>query len=143
MAAQQSAPETCNFLTQHIGQESITLLSEDNLCTGGTTESLAEAPAVETQPGGAIAWNDAVNYAGTTQRVCGPLAGDGNSNDDVFLNLGRDYPDPQRFQIVLWDIGGVEPIPYGATLCTSGQISLYEGVAQIELESAGKVEIYE
>lgn len=84
----------------------------------------------------------AVNYAGTTQRVCGPFAGTGSSNDDVFLNLGRDYPDPERLQIVLWDVGSVEPITNGATLCASGQITLYEGVAQIELQSASLVEIY-
>jgi hypothetical protein len=98
---------------------------------------------VEDQPGGGIPWDEAVNYAGTTQRVCGPLAGSGNSNDDVFLNLGRDYPDAERFQIVLWDIGGVEAIPYGSTLCTSGPVTLHEGVAQIELQSASSVEIYD
>lgn len=141
--AEQFGPDTCDSLTQYIGRESIALLSEDGLCSGGTAGSLADAPAVENQPGGGIAWNEAVDYAGTTQRVCGPLSGNGNSNDDVFLNLGRDYPDPERFQIVLWDIGGVEPISYGATLCTSGEITLYEGVAQIELQSAGLVEIYD
>lgn len=101
------------------------------------------APVVEDQPGGGIAWDEAANYAGTTQRVCGPLAGSGNSNDDVFLSLGRDYPDAERFQIVLWDIGGVEPIPHGTTLCTSGPVTLHEGVAQIELQSASLVEVYE
>ncbi|TFD06292.1 hypothetical protein E3T25_02950 [Cryobacterium sandaracinum] len=75
--------------------------------------------------------------------MCGPLAGSGNSNDDAFLNLGRDYPDTGRFQIVLWDIGGVEPIPHGTTSCTMGEITLCEGVAQVELEFAGQVEIYE
>ena len=109
----------------------------------GDSAPVARPPVVESQPGGGIAWNEAGSYAGTTQRMCGPLAGSGNSNDDVFLNLGRDYPDAERFQIVLWDIGGVEPIPYGATLCTSGLITLYEGVAQIELQSASLVEIYE
>ena len=66
----------------------------------------------------------AADYAGTTQRVCGPLAVSGDSNDDVSLNLGCDYPDADRFQIVLWDIGGVEPIPDGATLCTAGLITV-------------------
>ena len=100
------------------------------------------APAVETQPGGGIPWNQAVDYAWTTQRVCGPLAGGGNSEDDVFLNLGSDYPNPERFQIVVWDIGGLEPIDGGATLCTSGAITLYEGVAQIELTDPSLIEIY-
>lgn len=140
--AEQFGPDTCDSLAQHIGREAIGLLSADGLCSGGAAGSAAEAPDVESQHGGGIAWNEAVNFAGTVQRVCGPLAGSGNSEDDVFLNLGLDYPDPGRFQIVLWDIGGIEPIAFGATLCTSGQITLYEGVAQIELESAGEVEIY-
>ncbi|MCP2032187.1 hypothetical protein L1277_002286 [Okibacterium sp. HSC-33S16] len=97
----------------------------------------------ETQPGGGIAWNDAAAYAGTTQRVCGPLAGTGNSSDDVFVNLGRDYPDPGRFQIVVWDVGALEPIRGGVTVCTAGVITLYNGVAQIELESPELIEIYE
>ena len=142
-SAEQSGPDTCDSLTQYIRLEAIALLSEDGLCSDGTAGSPADAAEVENQPGGGIAWNEAVNYAGTTQHVCGPLAGSGNSDDDVFLNLGRDYPDTGRFQIVLWDIGGVEPIPHGTTLCTTGEITLYEGVAQIELESAGQVEIYE
>jgi hypothetical protein len=106
-------------------------------------EVAAPAPLVESQPGGGIAWSDATDYAGTSQRVCGPLAGSGNSDDDVFLNLGRDYPDTERFQIVVWDIGGLDPIAYGATLCTAGTITLYEGVAQIELSDPGSIEIYE
>ena len=106
--------------------------------------SLANVPAGGDQPGGGIAWDEAANYAGTTQRVCGPLAGSGTSDDDVFLNLGHDYPDPERFTIVIWDIGSVEPIAIGATVCTSGEIVLYKGVAQIELESTelGRVEVY-
>lgn len=106
----------------------------------------AEAPEFEPdqQPGGGIAWDEATSYAGTSQRVCGPFAGWGNSTDDIFLNLGRDYPNPDRFQIVIWDIGGIEPIPpQGSTICTEGNITLYEGVAQIELYDPGVIEIYE
>lgn len=102
----------------------------------------AALPTSPAQPGGGIPWNQAAKYAGTTQRVCGPFAGGGNSDDDVFLNLGRDYPDRQRFQIVVWDVGGLEPIDGGATLCTSGQITLYKGVAQIELSDPGLIEVY-
>ena len=87
-------------------------------------------------------WNQAAENAGTTQRVCGPLAGGGNSEDDVFLNLGRDYPDSDRFQIVIWDVGGLEPIDGGVTLCTTGEITLYEGVAQIELTDPSLIDIY-
>ena len=62
--------------------------------------------------------------------------------DDVFLNLGLDYPDPDRFQIVVWDVGVLEPIDLGATLCVKGKISLYHGVPQITLKDPSRIKIY-
>lgn len=137
-SAEQFGTDTCDSLSDHFGSRAIELLRADGLCETAVTP-------VETvqQPGGGIAWNEAAAHAGTTQRVCGPFAGGGNSYDDVFLNLGRDYPDPARFQIVVWDIGALEPIAGGVTLCTSGRITLYEGVAQIELYDPSSIEIYE
>ncbi|GAA1520869.1 hypothetical protein BJ978_002668 [Agromyces terreus] len=133
----------CSDLAEYISLDAIRLLSEDGLCSDSLDAAAAspDAPAPQ-QPGGGISWNEAVDYAGTTQRVCGPLAGGGNDYDDVFLNLGRDYPDPERFQIVIWDIGGLEPIDGGKTLCTEGLITLYNGVAQIELYDPSVIEIY-
>ena len=128
---------SCDSVSQHISLEALALLTEAGVCP------IAPPLQAESQPGGGIAWNDAVANAGTTQRVCGPLVGDGNPGDDVFLNLGLDYPDRGRFQIIIWDIGSIDPIPYGATLCTTGFISIYDGVAQIELEDPSQVQIYE
>ena len=45
-------------------------------------------------------------------------------------------------QVVVWDIGSLEPIAGGLTLRTSGVITLYEGVAQIELRGPRMIEIY-
>lgn len=87
-----------------------------------------------------LAWDRAIDQVGSSQRVCGPLAGIGSSQDDVFLNLGRDYPDPSRFTVVLWDVGGIEPFFIGSTLCVSGSIVNYEGVAQIQVYSRSAVE---
>ena len=76
--------------------------------------------------------------------MCGPFAGSGNSGNDVFVNLGRDYPDVERFQILIWDIGSVDPIAIGATVCVTGAIGLYKGVAEITLEPTelARVEVY-
>ena len=137
----QFGPESCDELDQYLVSEAIDLLRADGLCTSGS--AAAPAPAPVEQPGGGIAWNDAVGYAGTEQCVCGPLSGDGYCEDDFFLNLGLDYPDPKRFQIVVWDVGGLEPIAHGSTLCTSGVITLYNGVAQIELKDPSLISIYE
>jgi len=139
--AEQFGPDSCESLRQYISRDAINLLASEGLCSGAP-ESSVESPAIESQPGGGIPWDDAINNVGTVQRVCGPFAGMGNSGDDVFLNLGRDYPDIERFQIVLWDVGGVELLPIGTIVCTSGPITSYQGVAQIELESTSPVEVY-
>jgi hypothetical protein len=89
-----------------------------------------------------IEWDQAIEHVGTRQRVCGPLAGIGTDSDDVFLNIGRDFPDPGRFTIVLWDVGGVEPVPPGTLLCATGVVTDFEGVAQIQLRSVHAVEVY-
>ncbi|NCD20383.1 MAG: hypothetical protein EOL89_10470 [Actinobacteria bacterium] len=140
--AEQSGPDSCNSWTQYINEETVDLLRQDGLCTSDVPAPAAEVPAVEVQPGGGIAWDQAKGYVGSTQRVCGPLVNMGNSHDDVFLNIGLGYPDPERFTIVLWDVGGVEPIAPGTMLCTSGVITLYQDVAQIQQRSASSVELY-
>ena len=104
-------------------------------------QGIAQAPV--SGPAGAISWREAVDYVGSTKYVCGPLVNSGTSGDDVFLNLGRGYPDVERFTIVIWDIGGVESLPTGTTLCATGTITLYQGTAQIELRSADAVEVWE
>jgi hypothetical protein len=128
------------------------------MVTSGAVTMAAPASAVDTEigrtlpasatqsavsyPGGGIAWNRAINHVGSRKRVCGPLAGIGSSSDDVFLNIGRDYPNPDRFTVVLWDVGGVKPIAVGTTVCVFGRISLYRGVAEIQLRSASDVKLY-
>ena len=142
--SKQFGPDPCSELTNYnIKLAAIRLLRQDGLCEGRRGGSPpANTPADETQPVDEIPWNEAIQNVGSTSRVCGELAGTGASADDVFLNIGRNYPDPERFTIVLWDVGSVESPPTGTTLCASGRVTLYEGVAQIELRSIGAVEIY-
>ena len=90
---------------------------------------------------GDLPWNEAKENIGNYETVCGPLAGTGSSQDDVFLDLGREYPDSGRFTIVIWDVGGVEYIAPGTTLCVTGEIINYRGTPQIQVRSAGAVEI--
>ena len=90
-----------------------------------------------------IDWDEAGNFIGYTKTVCGPLAGQGQSDDDAFLNLGLNYPDPGRFTIVIWDVGSVEQLPRGTTICTTGKITSYRGVPQIELRSVRDVLVFD
>lgn len=134
--------EPCEEWGSRISRDAVTLLYREGLCSDDLVASLLGDASVGEPPGGGIWWDQAIGAVGTSQRVCGPLVNSGTSEDDVFLNLGLGYPEPGRFTIVIWDIGGIEPIPYGVTLCTTGVITLYEGVAEIELRAAEDVEIY-
>ena len=123
-----------------VNADAIELVRQDGLCGGGAGS--VDAPEGDKQ-GSEITWDQARDQVGTKQRVCGPLAGAGQSGDDVFLNLGRNYPDPKRFQIVVWDVGSVDTPRLGQTLCATGRITQYRGVAQIELRSASDFEVSE
>ncbi|WP_312677782.1 hypothetical protein [Microbacterium sp.] len=135
----QLAFDAWQRVAEHIRSEAVQLLRQDGLCS----DSAPADSGSSASGAGGLSWDTAGDYVGTNQRICGPLVTTRADNDDVFLNIGRDYPDPARFTIVLWDVGGVESLPAGTTLCTTGQISMYNGVAQIELYDVGLVEVWE
>lgn len=130
-------PRTCESWTQRIGSDAIELLREDGLCTDGEVNIQPAA----TWPEGGLGWDAARDYAGTRQRVCGPLMSLRNTDNGTFLNLGVDYPSPDRFAFIVWGYD-VEPIEDGATICGSGSIYLYDGVAQVKLSSPEEIEIW-
>lgn len=134
--------QRCAELSGYLRPAAIRLLRQDGLCNPRGSADPVDRASQRYPRGDGISWETARNHVWTAQRVCGPLAGMGTSADDVFLNVGRDYPDPERFTIVLWDVGGVKPLPPRTWLCASGPITLYEGVAQIQLRSVGAVEVY-
>lgn len=107
----------------------------------GAQEEIAGSNSAE--PAGATSWEQAVDLVGTSAYVCGPLASARNFENDVFFNVGLDYPSPGRFTIVVWDVGPMGPVAPGTTVCAEGFITEYQGVAQIELQSVSGVEIWE
>lgn len=144
MAQGQFGPETCDVLVdRNFHAESVRLLRADGFCTdSGSTSSGTEDASPSQWPNDGLPWNQAVNYVGTTQRICGPLVSMRTSTDDVFLNIGRDYPDPERFTVVVWDIGGVEQESPGVTICVSGPVTSYNGVPQVELQTLDPIEVW-
>ncbi|MGA1827541.1 hypothetical protein [Microbacterium sp.] len=63
------------------------------------------------------------------------------TDDGTFVNVGQDYPSADRFTFIFWDLS-LDPIDAGATLCGSGEIYLYDGVAQMEMGDPGALEIW-
>lgn len=91
-----------------------------------------------------IGWDQAAAEMGETRTVCGPLASVRETASATFLNIGFDYPDPDRFTFVVWDTGSLElPVGEIVVVCAEGTISSYEGVAQIELDSTSDVHFRE
>ena len=128
-------PGTCESLSQYIASDAIALLHEDGLCADG---GIVQA---ELWPDGGLGWDVAQNYVGTRQRICGPLISLRNTDDGAFLNLGKDYPSPDRFTFIIWGVA-LEAIEDGATICGKGNIYLYDGVTQVELASPEDIEIW-
>lgn len=81
----------------------------------------------------------------------GPVAGtfyDSDVNGEpTFLNVGRDYSDPDRFTVVIWgdDRGAFPGAPEstyaGKIIRVTGLVSEYDGRAQVEITSPIAIEV--
>jgi len=102
-------------------------------------------------PSGAIHWYEAKNHIGERITVCGIVTGtrwaSTSNGQPTFLNVGKDYPSPDRFAIVIW-INNRSKFPQppedyylGKTICVSGLVESYQGAAQIEVQDPSQIEV--
>ena len=93
--------------------------------------------------------NVALNHVGEEADVVGFVvswSSPGIAGDPLFINLEADYPDEDRFQVVLWDDIRYEYYDdlgdrlLGKTVVVHGVIENYNGVAQITLDEDGFIE---
>ena len=132
------SPPSCDAMgSLQMRQESLDLAREDGLCVDGASGT----SPLESWPEGGLGWDQAGAQAGSVQRVCGPLASIRNTEDGAFLNIGRDYPDASRFTFIIWGFS-LDPIMGDAVICGTGEIYLYDGVAQVELAGPEQIEIW-
>lgn len=113
------------------------------------TGPVVEEPAAACP--GAISWRDAADHVGERATVRGRVAGTRYAQDvdgqPTFLNLGRDYPDPERVTVVVWGKdrgrfpGPPETVYAGRTICATGTLELYEGVPELEISASTQIEI--
>ena len=83
--------------------------------------------------------------------MCGPVVdtayASSSSGKPTFLNLGRSYPDPERFTVVIWGRNRnnfpntPEDHYLGRDIRVDGLIELYKGGAQIEGRDASQIEV--
>lgn len=143
--------ESCDELLRYgMRSEAVALLEEDGTCTFDAKAPAAQSPGAQQPaappaapewPEGGLGWNAARDRVGTVQRVCGPLMSARETADGTFVNIGRDFPSPERFTFIFWDVY-LQPIAPGATICGRGEIYLYNGVAQMEMFDPRDLEIW-
>ena len=99
---------------------------------------------------GAISWSAAKSAVGRVATVKGQVVdayyARSSNGSPTFLNLGRRYPSPSRFTIVIWSenrarFGTPERRYRGRTICVRGRVSTYQGSAQIEATSPAQIAV--
>lgn len=86
-------------------------------------------------------WQDARQYLGQRVTICGPVVNTSfrpeANGSPTFLNIGRDYPDPERFQVVIWGENlhsfdyEADTFYQGREVCVTGEVEEYQGVAEM------------
>lgn len=130
----------------------VELINEDGHCLGdlGTGSGFTAAPSDPDISGGpgalwpneGLGWDQADQYVGTYQRVCGPFKSMRSTADGLFINVGLDYPSMGRFTFIIWGDWWMDPIDPQSTVCAAGDVYNYEGVAQMELGDPSQIEIW-
>jgi len=98
-----------------------------------------------------INWNEADGYIGEFVTVCGPVVGayfaTSTNGQPTFLNIGKEYPDPERFTALIWG-RDLENFPFnpdeyyfGKTICVQGFVEEYQGTLEIEVTDPEQIEI--
>ena len=103
------------------------------------------------QDAGVIPWDKAAEHVGETRTVEGPVVdtkyASTSRGTPTFLNVGKSYPDPARFTVVIWGRNRnkfpelPEVLYRGRTIRVTGLISIYRGSPQIEVTEPSAISI--
>ena len=130
----------------------IALVAAEGACASSPSAGQADVSSV--QDGAArcessISWKDAGQHFGERISVHGPVVGtryaEASKGEPTLLYVGRDYPDQTRFTVVIWGAdranfsGPPENLYDGATICVTGMIEIYRGVAETILRTEADI----
>ena len=98
-----------------------------------------------------VAWFEAKSYIGKRVTVEGPVIGthyaSRTKGKPTFINVGNDYPDSDRFVVLVWGKyrenfpQPPERLYAGKAIWVAGRVKTYRGVAQIVVTEPGQVEV--
>ena len=105
--------------------------------------------SIQDHQGSAISWKDAKQYANDGD-VCvwGEVKtislSNGNGNP-TFIDIGKEYPNKNRLTIVIWDesFSNFDDIEsyVGKSIYVTGEVYIYNGIAQIEVSDPEQIEV--
>jgi len=99
----------------------------------------ATGPATTTAS--VITWDLASKHVGETVTVTGPVIGThvANGGKSLILNVGKDYPDPKRFTVMINTTSTAPAVAgtyMGKTISVTGKIELYRRVPEVKVSPA-------
>ena len=97
-----------------------------------------------------ISWDEAKYHKGERTTVYGPVVdtywASGSKGKPTFLNIGKPYPNPDRFVVVIWidNRGNFPSSPedyyIGKNIYITGLIQPYNGIPQIEATDSSQIQ---
>lgn len=98
-----------------------------------------------------ISWSDAGRFVNQSKTVCGPVVratfGQTTNGQPTYLDLGRAYPDPARFSVLIWGSQRAnfpsppENLYQGKTICVTGKIVTYQGTLEMEVRTPSQIQV--
>lgn len=114
-----------------------------------TATTMTRTPASQRGCPSAISWSNAIEHVGEQATVRGPVKGTNyatrTKGKPTFLDVGKAYPDPARFTVLIWgDDRANFPAPpekayAGRMICVTGLVTSYKGGAEIEVSSPAAI----
>ncbi len=96
-----------------------------------------------------IDWSDAGSYIGEYITVCGPVVDSkyatSTGGSPTFINIGKAYPDPDRFTILIWGddrdkfSNPPESYYYQESICVNGLVEEYKGGLEIVVSDPSQI----
>ncbi|MFC2054279.1 hypothetical protein ACFLV7_08280 [Chloroflexota bacterium] len=136
-------PADADWQTQQDDVESLTLQKEVSPEKDNSSGQTSDTDQIN--------WNEADGFIGEFVTVCGPVVSayfaTSTNGQPTFLNIGKEYPDPERFTALIWG-RNLENFPFnpdeyyfGKTICVEGFVEEYKGTLEIEVTDPQQLKI--